>query len=152
MAQKPDCIFCKITNGEAPAYIVWEDDAYMAFLSIFPNTEGVTVVIPKDHHDSYFADLPEQVRAGLIEAATSVAKLLDQKFTDVGRTALVFEGFGVNHVHAKLYPLHGTVGEWEVRDKPVETFFDTYPGYLSTHDTKQMSPEDLKDTLKKLTD
>ncbi len=27
---------------------------------------------------------------------------------DVGRTALVFEGFKVAHVHAKLFPLHGT--------------------------------------------
>ncbi len=30
-----DCIFCKIVNGTAPAYKVWEDEKYLAFLTIF---------------------------------------------------------------------------------------------------------------------
>ena len=40
------CIFCQIVRGEAPAHRIWEDDQYLAFLSIFPNTEGFSVVIP----------------------------------------------------------------------------------------------------------
>ena len=28
---------------QAPAHVVWEDDRHLAFLSIFPNTEGFTV-------------------------------------------------------------------------------------------------------------
>ncbi|MEK9173928.1 MAG: HIT family protein, partial [Patescibacteria group bacterium] len=41
------CIFCKIVAKEVPSHVVWEDESHVAFLSIFPNTEGVTVVIPK---------------------------------------------------------------------------------------------------------
>ena len=52
-----NCIFCKIVNKESPAHIVWEDERHIAFLSIFPNTEGTTVVIPKEHHTSYLFDL-----------------------------------------------------------------------------------------------
>gem|GEM_PF-6407464 len=35
-----DCIFCKISKGEAPAHKIWEDAKYISFLFIFPNTEG----------------------------------------------------------------------------------------------------------------
>lgn len=44
-----DCIFCKIVNKEIPAYIIYEDDEYMAFLDIHPNSPGHTQVIPKKH-------------------------------------------------------------------------------------------------------
>lgn len=42
-----DNIFAKILRGEAPAYRVYEDDAALAFLDIFPQTRGHTLVIPK---------------------------------------------------------------------------------------------------------
>ncbi len=103
-----DCIFCKIVEGEAPSHKIWEDENYLAFLSIFPNTEGTTVVIPKKHYGSYPFDLPDNVLSDLILATKKVAKLLDSKLDDVGRTAMVFEGFGVDHVHSKLFPMHGT--------------------------------------------
>lgn len=41
------CIFCQIVEGKAPCHKVWEDEHHLAFLSIFPNTDGFTVVIPK---------------------------------------------------------------------------------------------------------
>jgi hypothetical protein len=68
----------------------------MAFLSIFPNTEGVTVVIPKDHYGSYAFDLPDEVLANLTIAAKKVGKLLDTALETVGRTGLIYEGFGEN--------------------------------------------------------
>jgi len=92
-----NCIFCKIVKGEAPSHKIWEDDNYLAFLSIFPNTEGFSVVITKDHYPSYAFDLPDKVLTGLVLAAKKVGKLLDSKLEDVGRTAMMFEGFGVNH-------------------------------------------------------
>jgi diadenosine tetraphosphate (Ap4A) HIT family hydrolase len=39
-----DCVFCKIVAGEAPSHKLWEDADHLAFLSIFPNTEGTTVI------------------------------------------------------------------------------------------------------------
>ena len=47
------CIFCKIVRGEAPCHKIWEDEKHLAFLSIFPNTEGFSVVITKKHYPSY---------------------------------------------------------------------------------------------------
>ena len=139
-----NCIFCKIIKGEAPAYKIWEDSLHMAFLTPFPNTEGVTVVIPKTHYSSYAFDLPDEILRGLITATKKVAKLLDSKLKDVGRTAMVFEGFGINHVHSKLYPMHGTADmeNWKPLESKIDKYFKKYEGYISSHDYKRA--DDLK--------
>ncbi|HYD35677.1 MAG TPA: HIT family protein [Vitreimonas sp.] len=138
---KPDCIFCLIAQGQAPCHKVWEDDKHLAFLSIFPNTEGFTVVIPKEHHGSYAFEQDDQVLKDLIVAVKKVAHILDNYFEDVSRCGMFFEGFGVDHLHAKLFPMHGTgnLAEW----KPIESeaqnrrYFDKYPGYLSSNDSER---------------
>jgi diadenosine tetraphosphate (Ap4A) HIT family hydrolase len=140
------CLFCRIVSGQDPARIIDEDEHHLAFLTIFPNTPGCTVVIPRQHVGSYFADGPPQVLQGLVEFAASVAKLLDATFPDVGRTALVFEGYGVDHLHAKLFPMHGTpkAGEpWRAIKSDVNTWSDTYRGYVSSHDCSRCSAEEL---------
>ncbi len=43
------CIFCAIASHQAPAYAIYEDASYMAFLDIFPKASGHTLVIPKRH-------------------------------------------------------------------------------------------------------
>ncbi|EKE18545.1 MAG: hypothetical protein ACD_9C00301G0007, partial [uncultured bacterium] len=55
------CVFCEIVSGNMPCHKVWEDENFLAFLSIFPNTEGVTVIIPKKHYSSYVFDLPRNI-------------------------------------------------------------------------------------------
>lgn len=146
-----DCIFCKIVKGEAPSYKIWEDEKHLAFLTIFPNTEGFTVVVTKEHYDSYAFDLPDSILSELVLATKKVAKLLDEKLDDVGRTGMIFEGFGVNHVHAKLFPMHGTRGgEWQKRVGRPDKFFDTYEGYISSHDYKRADDEWLTATQKKI--
>jgi diadenosine tetraphosphate (Ap4A) HIT family hydrolase len=52
---------------------VWEDEHHLAFLSIFPNTDGFTVVIPKKHYPSYAFDMPPQALADLVLATQKVA-------------------------------------------------------------------------------
>lgn len=148
-----DCVFCKIIRGEEPSHIVWQDEQHIAFLSIFPNTEGVTVVIPKKHYSSYVFDLPDDVLNELIHATKRVAKLLDTKLEDVGRTTLVFEGYGVDHMHAKLFPMHGTANmtEWRPIESSIKTYFTEYPGYISSHDAAKARDEDLNRTAKKIT-
>ncbi len=148
------CIFCKIVAKEVPSHVVWEDESHVAFLSIFPNTEGVTVVIPKEHYTSYAFDLPDEQLSALMLATKKVAKLLDEKLADVGRTALVFEGFGVDHVHAKLFPMHGTanMAEWKPIESKIETYFTQYPGYVSSHDANRASDADLEALAKVLRD
>jgi len=146
-----DCLFCKIVSGDAPSYKVWEDKEHLAFLSIFPNTDGVTVVITKEHNDSYVFSIPETKMLNLIRAAKKVALGIDSAFEDVGRTSLVFEGFGVNHLHAKLFPMHGTNDEsWKQNISYIDKYFEKYEGYISSHDYKEADQSKLKKTADKI--
>jgi diadenosine tetraphosphate (Ap4A) HIT family hydrolase len=147
-----NCIFCKIVKGEVPCFKVWESKNHLAFLSISPNTEGMTIVIPKTYYSSYAFDLPDEILCELIVATKKVAKLLDSKLEDVGRTALVFEGFGVDHVHSKLYPMHGTANmeKWKPIESKINKYFDKYEGYISSHDYKREDDTKLNKIAKKI--
>ncbi len=56
----------------------------------------------------------------------------------MARTGIMYEGYGVDHAHAKLFPMHGTAGNqgenWREMASPIEGCFDRYQGHLSSHD------------------
>lgn len=147
MHTSPTCIFCQIVAGSAPCHKIYEDAHHLAFLSIFPNTDGVTVVIPKEHLPSYVFENSQAAIDALMAVTKKVAHMIDQAFADVGRCGVIFEGYGVDHLHAKLFPMHGTgqLQEWQQieSNKPNE-YFDTYPGYLSSHDCAQADAHKLE--------
>lgn len=135
-----------------PSYKIWEDEKHLAFLSIFPNTEGFSVVITKEHYPSYVFDLPDEILEGLMIASKTVAKKIDKALKDVGRTGLICEGFGVDHAHTKLFPMHGiaNMGEWKPIESKVDKFFEVYPGYISSHDSNRADDEELAKLAKKI--
>lgn len=45
----PDCIFCKIVQGEIPSSKVYEDDRVLVFKDINPQAPVHLLVIPKRH-------------------------------------------------------------------------------------------------------
>ena len=145
------CIFCAIVEGRAPCHKIWEDEEHLAFLSIFPNTEGFSVVVTKKHYPSYAFDLPDDVLNGLVLAAKKVGRLIDSKYQDVGRTGLIFEGFGVDHVHAKLFPMHGTKTEkWELHASDINTYFEKYGGYISSNNGPRADDKKLAEIAEKI--
>jgi hypothetical protein len=78
-------------------------------------------------------------------AAKQVARLLDRKLDDVGRTGAVLEGFEIDHVHVKLYPLHGTkLDAWHPVPSSVDKYFEKYEGYISSHNWQRADDEDLR--------
>ena len=140
-----DCVFCKIVKGELPAHKVWEDDRYLAFLSIFPNTDGFTVLIPKKRYPSNFAICPPEVVKDLASRAQIISQQICRAFPGcVERCAFVFEGFGVDHLHVKLIPLHKTVGRPISPEfgKVPGVFFKKYEGYISTQEPTEPADEE----------
>ncbi len=104
----------------------------------------------KGYYPSYAFDLPDEVLINLVKAAKQVAKLLNVKLEDVGRTGMIFEGFGVDYVHAKLFPIHGTkMTEWKPLKSKVDKFFGKYKGYISSHDYKRTDDKKLSKLAKK---
>lgn len=144
------CIFCDIVKGKEPCHKIWEDEEHLAFLSIFPNTKGFTVVIPKKHYSSYAFDQSDETLTKLIIATKKVAKILDKTFDEVGRTGMFFEGYGVNHLHSKLFPMHGTGNnsDFKLHASKVDKYFENYEGYISSHDYQRADDKELADLAK----
>lgn len=146
-----DCVFCRMVRGEEDYHKVWEDEDHLAFLAHNPNTEGFTVVITKEHYPSYAFEVPEDVMVEITKATRKVGKLLDRSFDDVGRTGMIFEGYGVNHLHTKLFPMHGTnEDEWQKKESNIDKYFEKYEGYISSHTSKMAEDEKLEELAQKI--
>ena len=144
-----DTLFDKLVRGEIESRIVWEDDKHVAFLTPFPNTPGLTVVIPKTNLSDYVFALEDRDYTELLLATKKVAKLLE-KALDVSRVALVFEGTGVAYVHAKLYPLHGPIAsQTDVWSESTE-FVEEYRGWMTTIEGPKMSDDRLDEIQSKI--
>lgn len=138
-------IFDKIVSGEMKSWTVWEDDEYMAFLTPFPNTPGFTVVIPKMNTGDYLFSLEDENYHGLLKASKTVAKKLEKAF-NTPRVAMIVEGTGVAHVHAKLLPLIGELADQtDVWSKEKE-FNPEYIGYITSAEGPKMDDAGL-DTI-----
>lgn len=109
-----ESIFEKIAKRELPAFIIWEDDEFMAFLSIDPLSLGHTLVVPKQNWGDKLFALKDDEYSRLLIVAKRVAEILDSKMPN-DRVLMWVEGYLVPHVHVHLVPsvagvgLHNTV-------------------------------------------
>jgi len=138
-----DCIFCKIANGEFDSAKIWEDENFIAILDLNPNTKGMALVMPKKHFDSDAFLMSDDDYKNLLMAVKKVSEIL-RRGLYVNRVAMVAEGMGVNHVHIKLYPLHGIEKEFQEIWAKEKVFFENYSGYISTQLGPKADMEDLK--------
>lgn len=97
-------IFTKIVNGEIPCYKIAEDENYLAFLDVNPNTKGHTLCIPKQEINKIF-DMEEDHYLGLMQFSRKVAKAVE-KTVPCKRIGVAVVGLEVPHVHVHLIPLH----------------------------------------------
>ncbi len=148
---KDDCIFCKIVEGKIPSVKIWEDEDYLAILDNSPNMEGMTLVMTKEHHDSYAFDMPRVEYKNFMAATKKVAKFLERGLP-VQRVAMVMEGLGVNHAHIKLYPLPGLDAKFKELWSKERVYFDKYEGYFSTQLGPQKTKEELERVAQKIID
>jgi histidine triad (HIT) family protein len=97
-------IFTKIVNGEIPCYKVAEDEQFLAFLDINPNSKGHTLCIPKKEIDKFF-DLDDDLYLSLMAFSKKVAKALE-KTIPCDRIGMTVIGLEVPHAHVHLIPIN----------------------------------------------
>lgn len=82
-----NCLFCKIANNELPSRKLYEDELVIAFLDLFPFTDGHTLVIPKKHiRDIHTLD--DQTALRIMQVAKQFAGQIENKFEFPGSTIL----------------------------------------------------------------
>nr|XP_061829973.1 uncharacterized protein si:ch211-256m1.8 [Nerophis lumbriciformis] len=142
-------LFSRIVKGEEKQWRVWEDSQHVAFLTPYPNTPGITVVVPRKPLPSDIMKLEEKDYKALILATYRVAQLLVEGMRAQG-VALIFEGFEIDYAHTKLIPLLPSP-EGPTIVRPQAEFFPKYPGYVSSLDGPPADLADLKTQYSKIT-
>lgn len=102
------CLFCRIARGESPSSVVYQDDACIAFMDLYPVRPGHLLLIPR-RHAVHLRDLPAAEQAHLFAVAMRLMEA--QRAAGYAADAanlLVNDGPAagqqVPHVHLHLVP------------------------------------------------
>ncbi len=103
-------IFAKILRGEIPCAKIFEDDAALAFMDIFPQSEGHALIIPKRAKATSLFDVPEAELKTLIAAVQKVARAVDRALKPNGLRIMQLNGSdagqSVFHIHFHVIPVY----------------------------------------------
>ena len=96
-------IFSKIISKEIPCYKIAENQEFIAFLDINPNSVGHTLCVPKIEVDN-FLDLEIKLYDKLMSFSRDVA-LAIKEVVPCKRIGMSLIGLEVPHVHVHLIPI-----------------------------------------------
>ena len=101
-------IFAKILRGEMPAARVFEDDHVLAFMDVFPQARGHTLVIPKHSTARNFLDEAPEIVGPLLLGVQRVARAVRAALNPDGIVITQFNGAPagqtVFHLHFHIIP------------------------------------------------
>ena len=107
-AYDDDNIFAKILRGEIPCVKVFEDDVAIAFMDLFPQSRGHTLVLPKAVRARNFLDLPAEKVGPYMERVQRVAIAVEKALKPDGVTVTQFNGAPAGqtifHLHFHIIP------------------------------------------------
>jgi len=100
-------IFAQIIRGDIPCCKVYEDDDVLAFMDLFPQAPGHTLVIPKNAGRNLL-DTDDAVLAKAIVHVKNIARAVDKAFSPDGMIVTQFNGEPagqtVFHLHFHIIP------------------------------------------------
>lgn len=103
----PDCVFCAIASGDAPAEVIDSDEHTVAFMDINPATPGHALVIPRRHWRDLIDIDPDDLRHTTL-AAQRLGRQMGQTLDADGFNLLNASGTAawqtVFHFHIHVIP------------------------------------------------
>ena len=105
-------IFAKMLRGEVPAHKVYEDEAVLAIMDIFPQSRGHMLVIPKSASRNLL-DADAAAVSAIIPTLQKLARALKAATNADGLTLMQFNeapaGQTVFHLHFHLIPIYAGI-------------------------------------------
>jgi histidine triad (HIT) family protein len=100
-----ECIFDRVISGDVAAHVVFEDDAFVAFLDYRPVFDGHTLVVPRVHYPS-LAETPEILLGPMLGLGRRVAAAQKAALGAEGAFFALNEivSQSVPHVHLHVVP------------------------------------------------
>jgi histidine triad (HIT) family protein len=112
-----ECIFCQIVARKIPSHVLFENDNILAFLDIFPISEGHTIVIPKNHYNN-LEDISVDELVELFKFVKKISNKIYEKLRIDGYNILQnnFKAAGqdINHYHVHVIPRRLEDGKFRV--------------------------------------
>lgn len=97
-----NCIFCKIVEGNIACSKTYEDNKFLAFLDIKPETMGHVLLIPKEHYP-WMQDAPDEViKEIFVLTKNLMVKMKDELNCEFVKIKII--GKDVPHFHIHLVP------------------------------------------------
>jgi histidine triad (HIT) family protein len=107
-AYDPSNVFAKILRGEMPAVKVFEDDAVLAFMDVFPQSTGHVLVISKTSTARNLLEADPDTLATLMAATQRMARAVVKGLSCDGVSVMQFNGEAggqtVFHLHFHVIP------------------------------------------------
>ena len=107
MKTDPDCIFCQIIAGQMPCFKLLEDDDTLAFMDIYPASDGHCLVVAKDHYPTVF-EISDDAFAAVSRSVARVARAVNQAVSPDGLNLVQANGpaaqQSVAHFHVHVLP------------------------------------------------
>jgi histidine triad (HIT) family protein len=102
-----DCIFCKIIEGEINSEKVFESENFVVIKDANPKVKGHSLVIPKEHMESFFG-LSEKLYKELVSVAKKSAEILKKDYSPTGFNFIINNGASAGqkifHAHLHILP------------------------------------------------
>ena len=103
-----DNIFAKIIRGELPCFKIYEDEDVLAFLDLFPQSYGHSLVIPKRAAARNILEIDTDNLAKVMATVQKVAQALVDELQPAGVQVAQFNGAPagqtVFHIHMHVIP------------------------------------------------
>ena len=122
----PNCIFCKIANGEIPSRTLYEDERFRVIMDLGPATRGHSLILPKEHYANLY-EIPEDLAADAAKLAKKLAIRMTEKLGADGFNIIQNNneaaGQTVPHYHVHLIPRYQNDGQhilWNPGEMPAE--------------------------------
>ncbi|WP_392354081.1 HIT family protein [Brevundimonas sp. LF-1] len=107
-AYDPDNIFAKILRGDMPSVKVWEDDDVLAFMDVFPQSEGHVLIVSKTSTARNILEIEPEALAKLTAAVQRTARAVEKALKPEGLSLMQFNGDAggqtVFHLHFHIVP------------------------------------------------
>jgi len=102
-----ECIFCRIVAGDAPCHRICEDAHTLAFMDVFPVTDGHALIVTKTHAPTIF-EASEPALMAVAATARRVAHAIRATLAPDGLMVFQLNGAAamqtVFHYHMHLMP------------------------------------------------
>jgi histidine triad (HIT) family protein len=103
--EAPPCVFCKVIEKDLAAYVVYQDEEFIAFLDSHPLFPGHVLLSPLKHYETLL-DLPPELAGSMMRKTQMLARAVQSAMEAEGTFIAVNNRVSqtVPHLHIHVVP------------------------------------------------